>query len=212
MAEPSGSVAGAAGYAEAAPGLLRKRLDFAAVHAPYLHLFPTRPSRVLDIGAGPGHDAAMLAGMGHDVVAVEPVAALRQGAIDLHGESRVTWLADALPRLDAISALGRRFDFVLMSGVWMHLDEAERREAMPRVAALLRPPGILALSLRHGPVPAGRRMFEVSGRETVALARACGLTLLLEEERDSIQPANRAAGVGWTFLAFMRAPKAGAGA
>lgn len=200
-----GPVPGAAGYAEAAPRLLDRRLAFDEVHAPYLHLLPAPPSCILDIGSGPGHDAATLAAMGHRVVAVEPEPDLLGGAIALHGESHITWIADALPRLDAVAALGRRYDFILMSGVWMHLDETERREAMPRVAALLTPGGVLALSLRHGPVPAGRLMFEVGGGETIALARTCGLVPVVEARRDSIQPGNRAAGVTWTILAFRTA-------
>lgn len=198
-------VLGTDGYAEAAQRLLGTRLPFPEVHAPYLHLIPTRPSRLLDIGAGAGHDAAWLAQQGHEVVAAEPTAALLEGAIRLHGRSRITWIADALPRLDAVTALGRRFAFCLVSGVWMHLDAAEREEAMPRVAALLEPGGTLALSLRHGPVPTGRRMFEVGAAETIALARASGLEALVTTTRASIQPGNRDAGVTWTILAFGRA-------
>ena len=50
---------------------------------------------------------------------------------------------------------------------------------MPRVAKLLRAEGVLALSLRHGPVPPGRRMFEVTADETIGLAQTEGLRLLL---------------------------------
>jgi hypothetical protein len=84
----------------------------------------------------------------------------------------------------------------------MHLDAPERRVAMRPLAALLAPGGVLVLSLRHGPVPAGRRMFEVSAEETIALAQACGLRPVLHLHEPSLQPANRAAGVTWTRLAF----------
>ena len=196
---------GTEGYAEAAARLLRTRLPFEDVHAPILHLIPRAPSRVLDIGSGPGHDAARLAAMGHSVVAAEPTPAWLRGASDLHGKNGIRWVEDGLPELGAVRSLGLRYALVLMTGVWMHLDEEERRDAMPRVASLIEPAGTLALSLRHGPVPAGRRMFEVGGAETVELARRCGLHLLVEVKgRESIQPANRAAGVTWTVLAFTR--------
>lgn len=196
---------GTEGYAEAAARLLRTRLPFEDVHAPILHLIPRAPSRVLDIGSGPGHDAARLAAMGHSVVAAEPTPALLRGASDLHGRNGIRWVEDGLPELGAVRSLGLRYALVLMTGVWMHLDEEERGDAMPRVASLIEPAGTLALSLRHGPVPAGRRMFEVGGAETVELARRCGLRLLVEVKgRESIQPANRAAGVTWTVLAFTR--------
>ena len=71
----AGYAPGSAGYADAAERLLATRLDFDAVHAPYLHLFPDPPARILDVGAGPGHDAALLAGLGHQVVAAEPTPA-----------------------------------------------------------------------------------------------------------------------------------------
>lgn len=197
---------GVEGYAEAAPALLRTRLAFDEVHAPILHLLPRAPSRVLDVGAGPGHDAAVLAGMGHNVVAAEPTPELLAGAISLYGSAGVRWIADGLPDLAAVTALGETFDFILMSGVFMHLDEGERGAAMPTLAALLDAGGVLALSLRHGPVPAGRRMFEVSGAETSALAARAGLEPILNVGRESVQPGNRAAGVTWTFLAFRRPP------
>jgi len=93
---------------------------------------------------------------------------------------------------------------VMLTAVWMHLDEAERREAMPHLACLLSPHGVLVMSLRHGPVPAGRRMFAVSGDETLALGAASGLRPVHHGTRESITPANRAAGVTWTQLAFHR--------
>ncbi|MBC7667814.1 MAG: SAM-dependent methyltransferase, partial [Gemmatimonadaceae bacterium] len=91
---------------------------------------------------------------------------------------------------------------VLLSAVWMHLDEDERRRAMPNLSALLAERGVLILSLRHGPVPPGRRMFAVAATETIALAQAADLRILVHETQDSIQPANRLAGVTWTILAF----------
>ncbi len=200
-------LSGTQGYAEAAPMLLRTRLSFEEVHAPILHLIPRQPSCVLDIGSGPGHDAARLAEMGHAVMAAEPTPELLRGAIDLHGTDRVRWLEDGLPDLPAVSALGLRFSLVLLSGVWMHLDEAQRRKAMPTIAGLLEPQGVIALSLRHGRVPPGRRMFDVSPSETVKLATEAGLDTILEAGRDSVQAGNRAAGVTWTFLAFSSPPE-----
>jgi len=195
---------GTQGYAEFASVLLGKRLDFDAVHAPYLHLLPSAPARVLDVGAGPGHDAAQLAQMGHEVVACEPTPALRVGAQALYASGRITWLDDGLPELRRVTALGLRYDFILMSGVWMHLNAAERQAALPRVAELLEPGGVWALSLRHGPVPPGRRMFQVSAEETVRLAAVSGLTVCVSVERGSLQPRNQQEGVTWTVLAVQR--------
>jgi hypothetical protein len=85
----------------------------------------------------------------------------------------------------------------------MHLDELQRRQTMPNVAALVRNGGVMIMSLRHGPVPPGRRMFEVSAEETIALARPLGLRCALNQ---AAQPSLRQPGVSWTRLAFRKEP------
>ena len=59
-------VSGTEGYAEEAEGLFRRHegIHAADVHAAVLHLIPTAPSRILDIGAGTGRDAAWFASLG----------------------------------------------------------------------------------------------------------------------------------------------------
>jgi SAM-dependent methyltransferase len=198
-------VSGTEGYAEAAAAMLARPLSFAEVHKPVLHLMPKQPCRALDIGAGTGHDAADLAAMGHSVVAVEPTEALRVPAMALHPSPAIEWIDDSLPELSALATRAANFDLVLLTAVWMHLDAGQRRRAMQNVAALLRAGGLMIMSLRHGPVPEGRRMFEVSGDETIGLAAAQALTLLLQQRADSVQEHNRRAGVTWTWLAFAKA-------
>src|SRR5215470_12401075 len=155
--------------------MLARPLSFAEVHRPVLHLMPTQPCRVLDIGAGAGHDAAALPAMGHSVVAVEPTAALRVPAMALYPSPAIEWIDDGLPELRSLAGCAATFDLVLLTAVWMHLDATQRRRAMPSVAALMRGGGVMIMSLRHGPVPQGRRMFEVSAEETIALTAAQSL-------------------------------------
>uniref|UniRef100_B0SVG4 Methyltransferase type 12 n=1 Tax=Caulobacter sp. (strain K31) TaxID=366602 RepID=B0SVG4_CAUSK len=199
-------VAGTQGYDEDVAAFFERSeaVAFADKHAAVLSVHPAAPARILDIGAGSGRDAADFANLGHTVLAVEPTPELLAGAIARHDHPAITWLDDSLPELSAVLTRGERFDLVLLSAVWMHLDEDERRRAMPNLAALLADGGVLILSLRHGPVPPGRRMFAVSAVETIALARAEDLRLVIHETRDSIQAANRLAGVTWTVLAFTR--------
>ena len=194
---------GTQGYAEEAETLIKRyeSVSFTDVHELVLHLIPTTPCRVLDIGSGTGRDAAALAAMGHTVVAVEPTAGLRIAAADLHSSPQVEWLDDSLPDLMLVRRRGEQFDLVLLTAVWMHLDERERCRAMPNVAALVRPGGIVLMSLRHGPVPPGRRMFAVSAEETIGLASRAGLQLLLNRRASS---ALGTADVSWTRLAFGR--------
>jgi SAM-dependent methyltransferase len=191
------------GYSEEADTLARQyeSVRFVDVHGPVLHLLPTVPSDVLDIGAGTGRDAAALVGMGHRVVAVEPTAALRDRAALLHPSSDIEWIEDYLPRLDRVIARGDRFDVVMLTAVWIHLDPQQQEEAMPKLASLLRPGGVLLLTLRHGPPPPGRRrLFETSADETIALAGVHGLHVAVKVEHQADFYGRRE--VTWTSLAF----------
>ena len=191
------------GYTEEADALTRlyESVRFVDVHGPVRHLLPTVPSDVLDIGAGTGRDAAALVGMGHRVVAVEPTAAFRDRAALLHPSPPLEWIEDYLPRLDRVMARGGRFDVGMLTAVWTHLDLPQRQEAMPRVASLLRPGGVLLMTLRHGPAPPGRRrFFETSADETIALAGVHGLHVAVKVEHQADFYGRRE--VTWTSLAF----------
>jgi SAM-dependent methyltransferase len=197
-------VSGTEGYAEQAEALFRlyESISFTHAHRSVLHLIPRTPCSVLDIGAGTGRDAAGLAQMGHHVLAVEPTAAFRDRAAVLHASPRIEWLDDSLPELSKVRARGERFDMVMLSAVWTHLDEAQRQQAMPNVANLLQSGGILVMSLRHGPVPPGRRMFDVTAEETTRLAEAMSLNPIFQAHPGD--STLRRPGVHWTRLAFAR--------
>ncbi|WP_207400804.1 class I SAM-dependent methyltransferase [Actinomadura roseirufa] len=199
-------IAGTVGYAEAAGVLARQYegLVFEDVHRDVLHLFPDVASRILDVGAGSGRDAAALARAGHRVVAVEPTAELRAQGERLHASEPIEWVDDALPTLAALPRTAR-FDVILLSAVWMHLDVQERRDAMERIAALVAPAGRVVMTLRHGPVPPGRRMFDVSADETVAIAAEAGLALL---HRGSGADTLGRPGLRWSSLGFEPADRA----
>lgn len=207
----SDGIPGIDGYAGEAEALLRRyeAMPFADLHRHNLHLIPKAPARVLDIGAGTGRDAAALATLGHQVVAVEPTDALREGARLLHPSASIEWVDDGLPNLNQLRTRNQVFDVVMMTGVWMHLDRDERREAMPNVASLMRPGGVLIMSLRHGPVPVGRRMVDVTGQETIDLAEQEGLRTVQNLRAPSVGEHNRRAGVTWTHLAFVKAEALG---
>lgn len=197
-------IGGTEGYAEMADYLVQQwqEISFEEHHAAVLHLFPATPCTVLDLGSGIGSDAAAFAAMGHKVVAVEPVSELRLPGIALHDSALITWLDDSLPDLAVLSTRQETFDLVMLSAVWMHLGEVQRQQAMPRLASLMHASATMILSLRHGPAPAGRRMFDVSAAETIALAARHGLHPILNMRTASIQQQNQHTGVTWTRLAF----------
>jgi SAM-dependent methyltransferase len=199
-------VSGTEGYAEEAEELFKlyESIPAADAHRAVLHLIPTAPSSILDIGSGTGRDAAWFAAMGHRVVAVEPTDAMRLPAMALHPSPRIEWLDDSLPNLASLLTRGEKFDVVMLSAVWMHLDAEQRRQAMPNLAALVRAGGVMIMMIRHGPVPAGRRMFEVSSEETIELAQTQDLHPVLNLRTESSQEANRIAGISWTNLAFVK--------
>ncbi|GGU52573.1 hypothetical protein GCM10010211_16230 [Streptomyces albospinus] len=199
VSEQLSAMASTAGYGEAAEALAEQyeSVTFADVHREVLHLFPSQPSSVLDVGAGSGRDAAALAARGHRVVAAEPTAELRALGRRLHADQEIEWVEDALPELPELTAQERRFDLILLTAVWMHLDERQRASAMARLVGLLESGGRVVLSLRHGPVPAGRRMFPVSAEETIGLAQSCGLDVVHQAQRED--PHGRP-GVAWTYL------------
>lgn len=193
-------ITGTEGYSAEAPDLLTRyeRMDFEDGHHGVFDLIPPAPLDVLDIGAGTGRDASWFARRGDRVTAIEPTREMREGAMKLHPEP-IRWIDDCLPELASVR--GETFDLVWMSAVWMHFFAAERAAMMPVVAKLVRPGGGLMISLRHGPLPEGRRMFEVSADETILLAEAAGLTCARRGEF----PSEYAPGVTWSRLWFQRA-------
>ena len=195
-----------AGYGENAEHLL-KHYDshsFEAVHGSVLSYFPTRPSTVLDIGCGSGRDAAHFAALGHNVTAVEPTKEFLSFAKTQHAQHDIQWLPDRLPELNLLRELRVTYDLVLLSAVWMHLDRLERKEAMQNLANLVHAGSTVVISLRHGPIPEGRVMYDVSADETIKLAKPFGLAPVFNESTESVQAANRRLGVRWTKLVFIR--------
>jgi SAM-dependent methyltransferase len=197
-------IPGTQGYAAEADELAVRyeSFTFEEAHKGVLKVLPTS-GKVLDIGAGTGRDAAGFAARGHDVLAVEPTREMRAHGERLHPNPRIEWLDDALPDLAHVRARGETFAIVMLTAVWMHLDAAERKAAMPVLAALVAPGGYLSISLRHGPVPPGRRMFDIGVDETQALAAPFGLTGIFRREgmRDELNRSD----VSWSRLVLRKA-------
>ena len=154
--------------------------DYESLSFPDVHnwlidrLPPGGESIVLDVGAGSGRDAAWLAERGHEVVAVEPAAALRQEAACRHPDPRIRWLDDQLPGLEDVHRLGLCFDAILLSAVWMHVPEGQRARAFRKLITLLKPGGMLAFTLRLGPEDPERGLRPVSVAELRQLAAEHG--------------------------------------
>lgn len=162
----------------------------------------------LDVGAGTGRDAAWLSSLGYEVVAAEPAAGMRRIAAERHGSRGIRWVSDALPSLDHVHCLGLAYDLILLSAVWQHVANDDRPRAFRKLATLMKPGGVLVLTLRHGPAPPGMQMHSTSSAEIEGLARANGLEIV--RIAASGDQGGRA-GVSWDVMA-LRMPDDGTGA
>lgn len=183
-------------------------LASAAVHD-WLHdLLPQNPGTVLDVGAGSGRDAAWFASMGHEVVAVEPSASMRSAASSMHPDPGICWMDDKLPELGRVTRSGLSFDLILLSAVWMHVTETNRTSAFRKLINLLKPGGLLAITLRCGPTDRVRGFHPVSAEEVEILARDHGAFVERCTEAKDMQNRDD---IRWIQMAI-RLPDDGTGA
>ena len=92
--------------------------------------------------------------------------------------------------------------------MWQHVAPGDRARAFRKLATLLRPGGLLVITLRHRPAPADRPMHEVSAGEIEALARVHRLSVNKVERAPE---TSRRPGVTWTTMS-LALPDDGAGA
>lgn len=186
-----------------------EKIDPKALHSWLEDLLPSKPSVVLDVGAGTGRDAAWLARRGYEVAAVEPTAALRERAKELHPNASICWFEDKLPSLKGVIRSRLSFDFILLSAVWMHLPKGnDRKRAFRKLVGLLKPGGVIAISLRMGPTDRERGIYGVSPEEIRQFARNHALVeVRFTESADHSERKQ----INWINIAF-RAPDDGTGA
>ena len=171
------------------------------------HLLPAPLAVMFDVGAGTGRDAVSLAGEGCDVVAVEPSAGMRTFGARTHEHPRLRCWPTLCRRLTAVVRTGLSADVILLNAVWQHVAPADRARSFRKLVMLLKPGGLLAITLRHRPDDGGGA-YEVSADEIEALARNHGMKVAL---RDFADDALGRSGVRWTRMA-LRLPDDGTGA
>ncbi|MAM89550.1 MAG: hypothetical protein CME36_19810 [unclassified Hahellaceae] len=184
-----------------------QQLSFESAHAAWTHLLSSsrRPSRAIDIGAGSGRDAAALAARGWQVLAIEPSEGLRRLGEAATATSNIDWLSDQLPHLPVLHELhgGISASLILVSAVWMHLTPDEQTTALPVLAQLLEPNGLLVITLRHGhgPSPDERVFYETNSAVLKAHGESLGLdTVLLTSDDDKLQRRD----VFWETIVFRK--------
>lgn len=178
-------------------------------------------SRILDLGAGAGRDAkhlAELAASTHgdknniQIFAVEPAETLAEiGALQTSGLN-VKWLEDSLPSLSHLTKQEISFDLILLSAVWMHVQQSDRARAIRKLANLLKPGGKLVISLRHGQTNEERKqrkMHNVCADELKRLAADVGLFTKLETPKEEDKLGRNH--VSWQIM-VLQMPDDGTGA
>jgi SAM-dependent methyltransferase len=136
---------------------LRGRVRTHVVHEHLVAHLPPPPARIVDVGAGAGHQSIPLAAAGHDVTLVDPSPWMLERARDRAGAAGVgdrTTFVEATGE-DAPEALrGRRYDAVLCHGVVMYLDDPA--PLLDALAALAVPGGVVSIVAKNRAVMAAR--------------------------------------------------------
>lgn len=120
-------------------------------------LVGTSPGRVLELGAGTGKLTAAIAGIGHDVVAVEPSAEMLR-----HVRRHTPAAHTVVARAEHIPLAASSVDVVVAAQAFHWFDQ---EQALPEIARVLRPGGVLSLVWNNGDltVPWVKKVFALIG-------------------------------------------------
>ena len=179
-------------------------VKFEDVHKNILSELPLAGS-VLDVGAGSGRDSFALAERGLQVTAVEPAIEMIERAKKNFPHDNITWINDQMPTLQKVIESGQKFDFILLSAVWMHIELKDRKEAFSNLQKLLKPNAKMAISLRYGDFSDERNALPVSKEEITAFSDDCNIMSksLLNNDTDLLNRND----VSWEILMFQNTPK-----
>lgn len=139
-------------------------------------LGPGRGLQVLDLGAGTGKLAAVAAGLGHDVVAVDPSQGMLEVCRRRPGIDTMVGAAESIPLAHA------SVDAVIVGQAFHWFDHAR---ALPEIARVLRPNGVLGLLWNHADtvVPWVRRMVHaMQGSDHIGGDRFDPMPILLQSD------------------------------
>ena len=155
----------------------------------------------LDIGCGTGRDASWLAAQGFQVAACDGAAGMIAAAQQGNAHAQIDYFVDTAPELTATLARGQRYDVILMNAFIFHFDYRGKDNALSQlfdhVVTLGQPDALIYTNLRHGPIPAGRQMFDIPADVVADHAKARGL--IYEDLGRSADGLGRA-DVSWTDI------------
>lgn len=169
---------------DSATKFLRNTGDGSFIHTIITHLGPP-PLSVLDVGAGSGDIAAVLAERGHVVTAVEPCKTLRQIGEKRYTSLPLCWIEDRLPSLITLSSRKEKFDLVLAYAVLMFMDEPERMESYKRLNRMGRKDGLIAILNKYNQMEPERGAYLIPPNEVSSVAANLGWKLIFSGELSS---------------------------
>jgi SAM-dependent methyltransferase len=155
---------------------------------------------ILDVGCGVGRDAFWLAEQGFKVWAIDSSPEMINNAKENLPHNNIVYLHDSAPDLNEIKALGKKFDVVLMSAFLFHLDTHERKQFLENLKSLVKENAYVFISLRYGPIPEGRVMYEVGLLELEDFANQNGFNYeFLRTEQDALGRKD----VHWKYVSLI---------
>lgn len=135
----------------------------------------------LDIGCGIGRDAYWLASQGFDVTACDGAAGMIDIAVQSNSDQRIDYLVDEAPALSSTLSLQKKFDVILMNAFVFHFDYKGNSSPLDNlfgaVISMANPGAVIYTNLRHGPVPPGRKMYDVCVEDIEHIVCAYGMEL-----------------------------------
>jgi 2-polyprenyl-3-methyl-5-hydroxy-6-metoxy-1,4-benzoquinol methylase len=179
-------------------------LSFENVHKGIIKLLPEK-GNILDIGCGSGRDAFALANLGYNVTAVDPAINMLISANENFKHDNIQWINDKMPTLDKVKSLNKKFDFILLSAVWMHIEPEDRKESFENLQSLLKKDAQMIISLRHGDFSDERKANPVSQFEIESFSDGLNIQSesLLKNDKDALNRDE----VSWQIMRFQNTPK-----
>lgn len=118
-------------------------VEFAVTRHYLRRYLPPPPARIVDIGAGPGRYAVLLAQQGYDVTALDLSSRNIEWAAQRMADAGVSARVELGDARDLSRFAAGTFDAALMLGPLYHLpSEADRRQAVSEMRRVLRTDGI----------------------------------------------------------------------
>lgn len=179
-------------------------LSFENVHKNIISQLPLEGT-VLDIGCGSGRDSFAMANKGLKVTAVDPSSNMLNSAKKNFPHENITWIQDKLPTLEKLKNTNQKFDFILLSAVWMHVEKEDRKEAFKILQSLLNKNAKMVIYLRHGVFQDERKEIKVSAEEVESFSEDLNIMSknLLKNDKDVLNRSE----VSWEILMFQNTQK-----